>query len=313
MAGADLDIPVYGENRPMPSLLGTIRKNRWHCACLFILPILVVFGLFRIYPSVQTLVYSFFDINLVAKTLKPVGIRNFILLAHDATFLRAITNTAIFTLYIVIVSTAIGLVLASLFTSRMRGAAVLKAVYFAPFITSTVAAAVVWTFLYNPRFGLFNSVLQIFGIPTRGWISSSKDALTAIIIFSIWKTVGYNMVIFIAGLQNIPDSFHEAAIIDGAGAVRRFFTISMPLVAPTTIFVVMYNTILALKVFDQVFVLTAGGPAEATTVVVLQIYRQAFENYRFGYAASMAFVLFAIIITITVVQYRLSRRWEVSY
>jgi len=297
----------------MPGILGTIRKNRWHYAYLFILPILLVFGVFRIYPSLQTLLYSFFDINLIARTLKPVGLRNFFLLAHDATFLRAISNTVIFTLYIVVVSTAIGLVLASMFTSRMRGSSVFKAVYFAPFITSTVAAAVVWTFLYNPRFGLFNAILQLVGLPTRGWISSSKDALTSIIIFSIWKTVGYNMVIFIAGLQNIPDSFHEAAIIDGAGGIRRFFTISIPLVAPTTVFVVMYNTILALKVFDQVFVLTAGGPAESTTVVVLQIYKQAFENYRFGYASSMAFVLFVIIIMATVAQYRLSRRWEVSY
>ena len=297
----------------MPGILGTIRKNRWHYAYLFILPILVVFGLFRIYPSLQTLVYSFFDINLVARSLKPVGVRNFLLLVHDATFLKAISNTLIFALYIVLISTAIGLVLASMFTSGMRGTALFKAVYFAPFITSTVAAAVVWTFLYNPRFGLFNSILQIFGLPTKGWISSSKDALTSIIIFSIWKTVGYNMVIFIAGLQNIPDSVHEAAILDGAGGIRRFFTISLPLVAPTTVFVVMYNTILALKVFDQVFVLTAGGPADATTVVVLQIYKQAFENYRFGYASSMAFVLFVIIISVTVVQYRLSRRWEVSY
>ena len=297
----------------MPGILGTIRKNRWHYAYLFILPILLVFGVFRIYPSLQTLLYSFFDINLVARTLKPVGLRNFLLLAHDGTFLRAISNTVIFTLYIVVISTAIGLVLASMFTSRMRGSSVFKAVYFAPFITSTVAAAVVWTFLYNPRFGLFNAILQLVGLPTRGWISSSKDALTSIIIFSIWKTVGYNMVIFIAGLQNIPDSFHEAAIIDGAGGIRRFFTISIPLVAPTTVFVVMYNTILALKVFDQVFVLTAGGPAESTTVVVLQIYKQAFENYRFGYASSMAFVLFVIIIMATVAQYRLSRRWEVSY
>jgi multiple sugar transport system permease protein len=297
----------------LPSALSTIRRNHWHYAYLFILPILLVFGVFRIYPSIQTLVYSFFDINLVAKTLKPVALKNFLLLVHDGTFLKSIRNTLTFTVFIVVFSTALGLVLASLFTSRMRGSALFKAVYFAPFITSTVAAAVVWTFLYNPRFGLFNEILQLLHLPTRSWISSSKDALASIIIFSIWKTVGYNMVIFIAGLQNVPESFHEAAIMDGAGGVRRFLFISVPLVAPTAIFVVMYNTILALKVFDQVFVLTAGGPADATTVVVLQIYKQAFENYRFGYAASMAFVLFVIIITITVVQYRFSRRWEVSY
>jgi ABC-type sugar transport system permease subunit len=291
-------------------LLGTIRRKRWHYAYLFILPILAVFGVFRIYPSVQTLVYSFFDINLVAKTLKPVGLRNFLLLAQDASFLKAIENTAVFAVSIVAASTIIGLVLASLFTSKMRGAGVFKAVYFAPFITSTVAAAVVWTFLYNPRFGLFNSVLRLTGLPTLGWISSSKEALLSIVIFSIWKTLGYTMVIFVAGLMAIPESYHEAAIMDGAGGLRRFLSISVPLVAPTTIFVVMYNTILALKVFDQVFVLTAGGPAEATTVVVLQIYKQAFENYRFGYAASMAFVLFLLIVSVTVVQYRLARRWE---
>jgi ABC-type sugar transport system permease subunit len=239
--------------------------------------------------------------------------KNFLLLARDDTFQKAVGNTVIFAVWIVVASTAIGLVLASLFTSKMRAAGLFKAVYFAPFITSTVAAAVVWTFLYNPRFGLFNSLLQLAGLPTRGWISSSKDALASIIIFSIWKTIGYNMVIFIAGLQNVPDSFHEAAIIDGAGGIRRFFSISIPLVAPTTIFIVMYNTILALKVFDQVFVLTAGGPADATTVVVLQIYKQAFENYRFGYAASMAFVLFVLVISITILQYRLSRRWETSF
>jgi len=297
----------------MPSILRAARAKRWHYAYLFILPILTLFGLFRIYPSIQTLAYSFFDINLVSKVFKPVGLKNFLLLARDSTFQKAVGNTVIFAVWIVVASTAIGLVLASLFTSKMRAAGLFKAVYFAPFITSTVAAAVVWTFLYNPRFGLFNSLLQLAGLPTRGWISSSRDALASIIIFSIWKTIGYNMVIFIAGLQNVPDSFHEAAIIDGAGGIRRFFSISIPLVAPTTIFIVMYNTILALKVFDQVFVLTAGGPADATTVVVLQIYKQAFENYRFGYAASMAFVLFVLVISITILQYRLSRRWETSF
>jgi multiple sugar transport system permease protein len=297
----------------MRGFLASIQRRRLHYAYGFILPILVVFGLFRLYPSVQTLVYSFFNINLIAKTQSWVGLKNFVALLSDDTFLKSIKNTLTFALYIVVLSTSLGLVLASLFTSKLRGTAIFKAVYFAPFITSTVAAAVVWTFLYNPRFGLFNSILELFHLGSRSWISSSKDALMSVIIFSVWKTVGYNMVIFVAGLKNIPDSYYEAGIIDGAGPLRRFFSISLPLVAPTAIFVVMYNTILALKVFDQVFVLTAGGPADATTVVVLQVYKQAFENYRFGYAASMAFVLFVIIIAITIIQYRLSRRWEVSY
>ncbi|HOV64292.1 MAG TPA: sugar ABC transporter permease, partial [Spirochaetia bacterium] len=149
-------------------------------------------------------------------------------------------------------------------------------------------------------------------LPPRGWIASSEDALMSIIIFSIWKTVGYNMVLFIAGLQNISKDFYEAATIDGAGPITKFFRITVPLLAPTTIFVVMYNTILSLKVFDQVFVLTSGGPADASTVIVLQIYKQAFENYQFGYAAAMAFILFIIIIILTILQFKASKKWEVT-
>ncbi len=298
----------------MPSVLGTIRRNRWHYAYLFILPILVVFGLFRIYPSIQTLVYSFFDINLVAKTLKPVALKNFILLAHDATFLKAMKNTLIFALAIVSVAPRQS---ASSLPPCSPPACAARP-FSRPCISrpsSRAPSRRPWSgrSCTTRASGSSTASWRSSACPRRSWISSSKDALASIIIFSIWKTVGYNMIIFIAGLQNIPDSFHEAAIIDGAGGIRRFFAISLPLVAPTAIFVVMYNTILALKVFDQVFVLTAGGPADATTVVVLQIYKQAFENYRFGYAASMAFVLFVIIISITVVQYRLSRRWEVTY
>jgi len=205
------------------------------------------------------------------------------------------------------------MVLASMFSSKMKLSGLFKAVYFVPFITATVAAAVVWSYLYDPKFGLFNMILKLLGFPGRHWLTSSKEALGSIIIFSIWKYLGYNMVIFIAGLQNIPDAFYEAATIDGAGALAKFFRITIPLLAPTIVFVVIYNTILSLKVFDQVFVLTAGGPAGASTVVVLELYEMAFMHYRFGYAASMAFVLFLLIMIITVIQYAASRRWEVTY
>jgi ABC-type sugar transport system permease subunit len=150
------------------------------------------------------------------------------------------------------------------------------------------------------------------GLPPRGWIASTKDALLSVIIFSIWKTIGYNIVIYIASLQNIPDIYYEAATIDGAGALRKFFNITLPLLASTTLFIVIYNTILALQAFDQVFVLTAGGPADASTVVVLQIYKQAFLNYQFGYASAMAFVLFLFLLVVTVLQFRVGRRWEVE-
>ncbi len=287
------------------------KKNRWHYAYLFIAPVLIFFGLFRVYPALQTLIFSFFKVEIVARRYQWVGLKNFSLLLQDGSFLKAISNTFIYAIYIVSISSFLGLVLASMFNTTMKLGSLFKAVYFIPYITSTVAAAVVWGYLYDPKFGLFNMLLKLLSLPPRGWIASSKDALTCIILFSIWKSLGYNMVIFIAGLQNIPDVIYEAATIDGAGPLTKFFRITVPLIVPTIFFVVIYNTILSLKVFDQVFVLTAGGPAEASTVVVLQIYNQAFLNYRFGYASAMAFTLFVLVMIITLLQYTISRKMEI--
>jgi ABC-type polysaccharide transport system permease subunit len=205
----------------MKSLIQKARKERWGYAYAFIAPIIILFGLFRVYPSIETLAFSFFDVNIISKTYTPVGFENFGKLIEDSSFMLAVRNTFVYAFFIVLVSTAIGMVLASIFNSKMKGAGVFKAVYFAPFITSTVAAAVVWGYLYDPKFGLFNMILRLLSLPPRGWIASSKDALMSIIIFSIWKTVGYNMVLFIAGLQNIPKDFYEAATIDGAGPVTN--------------------------------------------------------------------------------------------
>ncbi len=293
------------------NLLTKAKKNRWHYAYLFIAPILILFGLFRVYPAIETLIFSFFRVEIVAHRYQWVALKNFLALLHDLSFAKAVSNTFIYALYIVSISTFLGLVLAAMFNSKMKLAGFFKGIYFVPFITSTVAAAVVWSYLYDPKFGLFNMLLKLAHLHPRGWIASSQDALMCIIIFSIWKTLGYNMVIFIAGLQNIPESYYEAALIDGAGPLTKFFKITVPLITPTIFFVIIYNTILSLKVFDQVFVLTAGGPAEASTVVVLQIYNQAFLNYRFGYASAMAFVLFVLIMLITIVQYLLSKKWEI--
>jgi len=289
------------------------KKQRWHNAYLFIAPVLIALGLFRIYPAIQTLVFSFFKVNIVSRKYTWVALKNFSLLLEDLTFRRALSNTFVYAFYIVLMSALIALVLSSLFSSKMKLGDVYKAAYFVPFITSTVAAAVVWSYLYDPRFGLFNMILKLVGLPGRGWIASSRDAMLSVIIFSIWKTLGYNMVIFLAGLQNIPDMYYEAATIDGAGPLTIFFRLTVPLLAPTIVFVVIYNTILALKVFDQVFVLTSGGPAKASTTVVLELYEMAFLHYRFGYAASMAFVFFIMILVVTVIQYAISSKWEVQY
>jgi multiple sugar transport system permease protein len=287
-------------------------RRVWH-AYLFVAPIVILFGVFRVVPSVQTLLYSVYRVELLRGRFTFVGLENFHELLADPTFHRAGWNTLVYVAVIVPAAAALGLFFAVLFDTRFPLRELFKAVYFAPMVTSTVAAAVVWWWLYNPQFGLFNVLLRLVGLPVQPWLMSSRTAMFSILLFSLWKSLGYNMVVYLAGLQAIPVSFLEAATIDGAGGLQRFRRITLPLLAPTTAFLLIYNSIQAFQVFDQVFVLTSGGPAGSTNVVVLDLYRQAFERYNFGYAAAEATVLFGLILGVTVLQYVYSKRFEVSY
>jgi multiple sugar transport system permease protein len=290
-----------------------VRRRFLGHAYLFVAPVVLLFGAFRVVPAVQTLLYSVYKVELVRGRFTFVGLENFRALAADPAFGRALANTLVYVAAIVPVAAALGLLLAVLFDTRFPLRELWKAVYFAPMVTSTAAAAMVWWWLYNPQFGLFNVLLRLVGVADQPWLMSSRTALLSIIIFSVWKSLGYNMIVYLAGLQAIPQEFYEAATIDGAGAVMRFWRVSWPLLAPTTAFLLIYNSILAFQVFDQVFVLTGGGPAGATNVVVLELYRQAFERYNMGYAAAEATVLFGLILGVTVLQYVYSRRFEVAY
>jgi len=300
-------------SRTVRQTLARLRSRHILHAYLFIAPVILLFGLFRILPSVQTLLYSFFKVELIKDRLTFIGLDNFRDLLTDEIFQRATINTLKYVVAIVPISAILGLLLAVLFNAKFRFQEFFKAVYFSPMVTSTVAAAMVWWWMYNPQFGIFNVLLKLIGLPEQPWLMSSHTALTSIIIFSIWKTLGYNVIIYLAGLQAIPPQFYEAATIDGAGPVAQFFRITIPLLAPTTTFIAIYNSILAFQVFDQVFVLTGGGPANSTNVVVLDLYRQAFERYNFGYASAEAMVLFLFILGVTLVQYVYSKRYEVSY
>ncbi len=300
-------------NRSVRQILARLHARRVLHAYLFIAPVIVLFGIFRVVPAIQTLLYSFYKVELLRGRFTFIGLENFFALLTDEIFRKATVNTLIYVAAIVPISAALGLILAVLFNARFHLKEFFKAVYFAPMVTSTVAAAMVWWWLYNPQFGLFNVLLRLIRIPDQPWLMSSHMALPSIIIFSIWKTLGYNMIIYLAGLQAIPQQFYEAATIDGASPFKRFWRISVPLLAPTTTFILIYNGILAFQVFDQVFVLTGGGPANSTNVVVLDLYRQAFERYNFGYAAAEAMILFVFILGVTVLQYVYSKRFEVTY
>ncbi len=302
-----------GKQRLLRQVLTRFRSRRTLHAYLFIAPVVLLFGLFRVIPSIQTLLYSFYRVELLRHQFTFIGLENFRAMLTDEIFQRATANTLIYVATIVPISAALGLLLAVLFNAQFRGKEVLKAIYFSPMVTSTVAAAMVWWWLYNPQFGLFNVLLRLVHIADQPWLMSSRMALPSIIIFSIWKTLGYNMIIYLAGLQAIPQQFYEAATIDGASPVKRFWRISVPLLAPTTTFILIYNSILAFQVFDQIFVLTGGGPANATNVVVLELYRQAYKRFNFGYASAEAMVLFVFILGVTVLQYVYTKRFEVTY
>lgn len=289
-----------------------LRKKYFH-AYLFIAPIVISFGIFRVYPSILTLIYAFFKVELLRHSFTFIGAENFFSLLKDEVFLKSFANTLKYVAYTVPISTGAGVIMAVILNEKLRINDLLKAVYFSPYITSAVAAAMVWWWLYNPQFGLFNAILKLLHLPPQSWLTSSHQALMSVVIFSVWKIIGYNIIIFIAGLQAIPEVYYEAAKIDGANAPMRFFKITLPLLTPTTAFILIYNTILAFQVFDQVFILTGGGPAYSTTVVVLELYQQAFLKYRFGYAAAMAMVLFICILGITIVQYVISEKKEIVY
>jgi len=299
--------------RPPRQVLARLHSRHILHAYLFIAPVIILFGLFRVLPSVQTLLYSFYKVELLRGRFTFIGLENFSSLFADEIFRKATINTLTYVITIVPISAFLGLVLAVLFNAKFHLKEFFKAVYFSPMVTSTVAAAMVWWWMYNPQFGIFNVLLKLIGVPEQPWLMSSHMALPSIIIFSVWKNLGYNMIIYLAGLQAIPQQFYEAATIDGAGPLRRFRHVTIPLLAPTTTFLLIYDTILALQVFDQVFVLTGGGPAGSTNVVVLDLYRQAFERYNFGYAAAEAMVLFLFIMAVTILQYYYSKRYEVAY
>lgn len=304
---------ISGRRRSPRQVLARLHARQVLHAYLFIAPVIVLFGIFRVAPSIQTLLYSFYKVELLRGRFTFIGLENFRDLLTDEIFQRATVNTLTYVIAIVPISAFLGLILAVVFNAKFHLKEFFKAVYFSPMVTSTVAAAMVWWWMYNPQFGIFNVLLKLVGLPEQPWLMSSRMALPSIIIFSVWKNLGYNMIIYLAGLQAIPPQFYEAATIDGAGTVKRFWRITIPLLAPTTTFILIYDTILALQVFDQVFVLTGGGPAGSTNVVVLDLYRQAFERYNFGYAAAEAMVLFLFIMGVTVLQYLYSQRFEVAY
>jgi multiple sugar transport system permease protein len=277
---------------------------------LFLAPDLVGTLVFAVVPVLAALALGLFAWDILTPP-RFVGLDNYLRLAFDdPVFRQVLLNTTVYVLGTVPVRTALALLLAIALNQQLRAMSVYRAAFFLPTITSAVAAATVWRWIYEPNFGLLNSLLYAIGVqhpPT--WLSSPAWAMPALILLGIWQGLGFQMVIFLAGLQGIPTHLYEAAAIDGAGWWARFRHVTLPLISPTTFFVLIISVIGSYQVFDQAFVLTEGGPGYATTTLVYYIYEYAFQFFKMGYAAAMAWILFAIVFVLTVVQFRAQARW----
>lgn len=273
----------------------------------FIAPSLVLLLVFSAVPLLFAFYLSFHGWNLLEPAKPFVGLGHYIELAGDGLFWKAAKNTAIYSLYVPL-TMACALGVAILLNRRIKGVALLRAIFFLPYITSFVAISIVWQWMYDPNFGLFNWMLGLVGLGPFPWLNSPSTALLALIIMAVWIHIGFQMVIFLAGLQAIPNELYEAAMIDGAGPWRRFWRITLPMLKPTTFFVLVTSIIGSFQVFTFVYVMTEGGPLHATDVIVYHIYQNAWQFLRMGYASAMSWVLFAVIFAITLLQFRLLGR-----
>ncbi|WP_313639698.1 sugar ABC transporter permease [Paenibacillus sp. FSL K6-0276] len=283
------------------------RESMW--GFLFLLPNLIGFVLFSLIPVVVAFVLSLTDWDGISK-INFMWFENYIDLFKDESFRIALYNTFIYTIAFVPLTLFLGLMIAMLLNNKLKGIGVYRLIYFIPYIASAVAISYVFSALLHPTLGPINNMLRSFGIDNPPqWLTSPNWAMFSVIVMSVWKNFGYYVVMFLAGLQGVPSSLYEAATIDGAGGWNKFKHITIPLITPVTFFCIIMATINSFKVFDQVYILTEGGPGRATTTIVQYIYESSFQNYQMGYASAAAVVLFGIIFIVTLVQYRGQNKW----
>jgi multiple sugar transport system permease protein len=275
----------------------------------FLLPNFVGFCIFTFIPILFSLILSFVKWDS-ANPMVFVGISNFKRLFTDETFKISLFNTIYYAVFTVPLTMVTSLGLAVALNQKLKGTNFFRTLFFFPHVASLVAVAVVWNMLFQPSMGPVNQVLSRLGIENLpGWTSSIEWAMPAVIIVSVWKSMGYYMILYLSGLQGIPRELYEAAEVDGASKFQKFKSITLPMLTPTTFFISIMLTISCFKVFDLISVMTNGGPGRATNVLVYHIYNTAFINYEFGYASAIAMILFAIVLIITIIQFRSEKKW----
>ena len=285
------------------------RAWRERSAYLFIAPGVIIFSIFTLAALIFAFYLTFRRWNIIEPEKPYVGLTNYDDMIHDERFVQSVLNTIYFTGASVPLTMVIGLVLALLLNQPIRGRAIFRTAYYLPVVTPFVVSALLWKWLYNGQYGLFNYYLlqgHIIDEPLL-WLSDKNLAMPAVVLMSVWSGVGFAMVVYLAGLQSIPDELYESAKLDGAGTLRRIRYITIPMLRPTTLFLLVIGIIGSLQVFTQIFVMTSGGPVNKTTTMVYYMYLWAFKYYDMGYASTLAFALFAMLLVFTALQLRLFR------
>lgn len=287
-----------------------MRDDKW--AWIMLAPSIVGFLMFMLIPMAATLILSFFKYDML-DTPKFIGLKNYIDLIHDPIAWQVTGNTIVYTLLTVPVGMVLSLLLAVALDQKIALRRFYRAAFFMPSIVSMVVVSIVWQWIYNPEYGILNYLLGFIGISPKKWLIDESTALLSIAIVGIWKRLGYDMLIFLSGLQGISTNYYEAAMLDGASKWQQFRYITLPLLTPTTFFVFVMAIINSFQVFDQVMLMTEGGPGRSTSVLVHYLYQNAFQYFNMGYACTLAYLLFFIIMILTAFNMRMEKKLNDIY
>ncbi|HLB75947.1 MAG TPA: sugar ABC transporter permease [Candidatus Dormibacteraeota bacterium] len=291
-----------------PALRLTNQRREALAAVLFILPNLVGFLAFTLGPVVYSAAMSLTEWT----GLRPpefIAVGNYLALAQDPLFRKAVVNTVTYTAEFVPLTVLCALGVALLLNRAARGIGFVRALYFFPIAADMITISFAWIWIYHSRYGVLNSVLALFGLPPLAWLSTVHLAMFSLVVLSAWRWMGYYAVILLAGLQGIPRELHEAATLDGAGPLAQFRYVTVPLLSPALFFVVVMGLISSFQVFEQMYVMTQGGPMDSTLSIAMILYQNGFQYFKMGYASAMAWTLFFMIFAVTLVQWRVRGRW----
>ena len=285
------------------------KRQQWFWGYLFIFPVMLGFFLFMAYPMISGVLMGFTKWSGLGSQ-EWIGASHYVKMFNDKHFIKAVWNTIYYTLGILCTGIPLSLILAILLNQKfLKGRNVFRAIYYLPVISMMIAVSMLWKWLLSTNHGLINYFIGLIGLPSVNWLLDPRWAMPGLILMSIWKGTGFNMVLFLAGLQGIPKIYYEAAEIDGAGWWHKFRNVTLPLLSPTTFFIVITTMIHSFQIFQQAYILTEGGPQEATTTIVYYIYKNAFEWFHMGYACAQGVLLLAILLFATWFQKEFQKRW----